>query len=497
MSLLGIDLGSSSVKGVVFDYSGKQLASASCGYTTLRKQNRAEADPDEIWTAVKKTIKSLSEDKSAGDIEALAISSHGETIIPVDREGKAVGNAIMNSDNRAHKELEMMEKIIDKRRLYGITGVPMHTMFSLLKIMWLKENKPDAFGKTAKFLSVGDFIISKLGAGFYTDYSLADRTMCFDINKLEWSDEILLAAGLKKDLFAEAVASGKTCGSISKQAAKELGLKDNVVIAVGGHDQPCGAFGAGAYRNKDAAVSAGTYESLNIITDEPKNNDEAYRYKFNSYPHVVEGKYINLGFFPAGFATSWFIDEFCYEDKVNAQKEGLSVYEYIDSRLDKANFSAHYFLPYLVGSGTPHWDADVSGALLGLSPSTSRYDVFKSIFEGIAFELNWNLRELQNIIGDIKDIRISGGNSRLDFSVQLRADICGRSFTRVNTVETVCLGAAMFAGMAVGVYKDYEDAVSNTVNTGRIFESCEEKNEMYSGKFEQYKKIYGAVKDIK
>lgn len=498
MSLLGIDLGSSNIKGVVFDHQGSRLSEASSSYHVERIwENGAECDADEIWQSTERVIRELAKNPLSGEIEALAISSHGETFIPVDSKGDPAGNAIMNSDNRASEELAQLLKLFGKKQLYSITGVPAHTMFAVFKIMWLKHNRPEVFVRADKFLSVGDFVLSKLGAGFYTDYSLADRTMCLDIRKRIWSEKLTQAAGLKNNQLPEIVASGSPLGNIPAPIANSLGLKDKVLLAMGGHDQPCGAFGAGAYDDRQANISAGTYECLSVVTNEPMNTRQAYAYCLNSYPHVVEGKYINLAFFPAGFATNWIFDEFCFEDKIIAKETGKSFYQYINEKIESVPPSDNYFLPYLVGTGTPYWDAQAKGALLGITPGTSRYQVIKSIYEGIAYELKLNLGNMEKIIKEIKDITISGGNSRFDFSIQLRSDIIGKRITRLDTSEAVCKGAAMLAGIALGVYSGYEDAVKKTCGNGKEFIPNPVMNDVYQKKFLEYKKIYHSIKPIK
>lgn len=495
MGLLGIDLGSSSVKGVVFDYSGRPIASAARSYETLRREpSAAEADARQIWEAAAGVIRELA--GGTEPIAALAVSSHGETFIPVDAHGEPVGYAIMNSDNRAVKEIRQITKELGERELYAITGVPAHPMFALPKIMWLKKHQPEVYAKAARFLSVGDYILSRLGAGFYTDVSMASRTFGFDINRRAWSEDILTAAGLKRSQLAEITESGSRCGTVPHKIACILGLRDGVVLALAGHDQPCGAYGSGAYRSGDAAVSAGTYESVNAVTDAPGNNDRAFAFRANSYPHVVPGTYINLAFFPAGFSTSWFVDEFCHADKEQASKLGVSVYEYLGSHM-AGQPSSQLFLPYLVGSGTPYWDPSVRGALLGITPGTGRHDVFRAIFEGLAFELKLNIENMERIGIRLDDMVISGGNSRLDFSVQLRADVTGKPFARIDTAETVCKGAAMLAGVASGVYADYEDAVKKTTAARELFTPRAEISRQYEKPYANYKKIYRAIRTIR
>lgn len=494
MGLLGIDLGSSSVKGVVFDIKGRPKATAARSYDTIRPAvNAAEADPNRMWEAAAEVIREL----AAGlePVEAIGVSSHGESFIPVDAHGEPAGRAMMNSDNRAVSETRQIVKAIGERELYALTGVPAHPMFALPKIMWLKKNRSEVFACAAKFLNPGDFILSKLGAGFFTDPSMAGRTFAFDINKRTWSEDILSTAGLKASQLSEIMESGSRCGTVPHGIAQSLGLKDGVVLTLAGHDQPCGAFGSGAYRDGDAAISAGTYESVNAVTEVPLNNDDAFDYRANSYPHVVPGTYINLAFFPAGFSTTWFVNEFCHADKEEAAKLGIGVYEYLGSHIAEQP-TGQLFLPYLVGSGTPYWDPFVRGALLGITPTTGRHDVFRVIFEGLSCELRLNIENMEHIGIRLSDLVISGGNSKLDFSVQLRADVTGKRLARIDTPETVCKGAAMLAGVAAGIYADYEDAVKRTAAAQQMFEPREEMAHQYEKQYKKYKKIYRAIRNI-
>ena len=325
----------------------------------------------------------------APDIEAICAGSHGETFIAVDSDCRPVYCAVMNADNRATKEAKSWEKIISRRELYKITGVPLHPMFALNKIMWLKNNKPDVFSRSDMFLSPQDYIIGRLGITPLIDYSLACRTMALDINRHVWSDEIIKESGINKDKFPECVPSGTVAGAISNDTAKMLGLKKSVKIIVGGHDQPLSSFGCGVIERGQVSDSAGTYESLAAISDQPKNNDTAYKYSLNSYCHVLNGKYITLAFFPAGLATSWFVDEFCYEDRENASKEGISEYLYISERLPEGP-TGICMTPHLIGSCNPYWDPRARGTVYGLSPDTSRHKLFKALYEGLALELSLN-----------------------------------------------------------------------------------------------------------
>lgn len=494
MALLGLDVGSTSIKGVVFDERGNIKAQSSAQFKTQWHENAAEADAEMMWNTTVEVIKSITQ--KSPDIEAICVGSHGETYIPVDADCKPVYFAVMNSDNRAVIESEFWEKNIGKRNMYAITGVPLHPMFSINKIMWLKNNKPNVFARAKMFLSPGDYILGRLGVAPLTDYSLAGRTMAFDINQCGWSDDILKEAGVQKNMLPESVPSGTIAGTIKSDMANMLGLNKGVIAVVGGHDQPLSALGCGAIGEGHVSDSAGTYECLAAISDTPKNNDAAYEYNLNSYCHVVNKKYITLAFFPAGFATSWFIDEFCGEDRQRAKEDGISVYEYLSQKIQKEPTDI-CVTPHFVGSCNPYWDMRARGVIYGLAPDSSRHRLFKAVYEGLALELSLNVQALSQVCGEFDFIRISGGNAKWPFSLQLRADITGKSFYSMDTTQTVCKGAAMLAGIACNVYRDCADAVQKTVQTDKKYKPDKDVLESYGRQRAMYRALYPSLDKVR
>lgn len=216
MSLLGIDLGSSSCKGVVFDYNGEVLEKCTREYYPYSPApEMVEMDPEIFLHAVVNVITNLSNMIPSETIEALSISSHGETFIAVDSHGKAIAPAVMNSDNRAVQQVKRWEQNIGNEKIYQITGLPPHPMFSINKIIWIKENIPDIFNRTKRFVSVGDYILMKMGLQPYTDYSLASRTMAFDIKNRKWPEEILNYVGIKAEKLSIPIPSGIIAGKLS------------------------------------------------------------------------------------------------------------------------------------------------------------------------------------------------------------------------------------------------------------------------------------------
>jgi len=496
MSLLGIDIGSSSCKGVVFDHSGKELARESQSYFTINAgPSMVEMDATTFRDAAFSIIQKLSAQVVNDPIEALAISSHGETTILVDKSGNPTGHAIMNSDNRATEEIAWWEETFGRERIYQISGVPLHTMFSLNKMMWLRKHKPEVFEKTDRFLSVGDYILVQLGLPHYTDYSLASRTMAFDINKRCWSEEILRHCGIPKEKLGIPVPSGTLAGRLSNKMASQLGLKAGVAVALGGHDQPCGALGAGAIHAGDVSDSAGTYECMAAVSDRPMNSPKALAYSLNSYCHVVPNKFVTLAFFPAGVVSNWYVTQFCGEDKIIAQQEERDFFGMLAENALKHSPgpTGVCVTPHFLGSCTPYWDVRARGVMAGLTPNITRYHLFKAIHEGIASELAINVEALEEVMGSFSSMSICGGNSRLPFTVQLRADLTGKAIRLLQSDEAVCLGAAMLAGISVGIYKDAADAVKQAVRFEKTVFPNVENQAAYKKQMEQYKLVYPAM----
>lgn len=500
MSLLGIDIGSGSCKGVVYTSEGHQLAKASQAYTPVRTGIAVvEMDPIVFRDAVFGVILQLSGQVQNDPVEALAISSHGETIIPVDDHGQALGYAIMNSDNRAVEEAQWWEKTFGIERIYEITGVPLHPMFSLNKIIWLKKNKPDLYAKTVKFLSVGDYLLMQMGFPALTDYSLASRTMAFDMRNRCWSQEILDHCGIPLEKLAVPVASGSVAGKLGAALAQTLGLREGTIVALGGHDQPCGALGAGAIKNGDVFDSAGTYECMAVVSDKPVNTAKALSFSLNSYCHVVPGKFVTLAFFPAGLVTTWFMEQFCYEDKLSALQSGSNLFDSMDDKVLK--FCPHptglCITPHFVGSCTPSWDIRATGVMAGFTPGITRYHLYKGIFEGIACELLLNTTAVEAVMGSFDSMRIAGGNARSVYTVQLRADITGKAFHILKNEEAVCLGAAILAGIAAGIYKDAADAVKKVVQIEKTIQPDVAAQATYEKQVNQYKTLYPSLEPFR
>jgi len=498
MGLLGIDVGSGSCKAVVFSESGAVLAKATREYEhppCSPKPGQFEIDADEFWHAAAHVIRSVAANVRP-PIRALAVSSHGETFVPVDAHSAPIAPAVMNADSRAVEQSDSWRDSLGENRIYEITGLPLHPMFSLNKVMWLKRHRRDAFDAAAKFVCVEDYVLLKLGMPAVTDYTIASRTMAFDIRRKQWSAGILDAAGVPESKLPEPVPSGTKVGVLPAGIAAGLGLPPGVLVATGGHDQPCGALGAGVIDAGGVADSAGTYECMTAASREPRNTARALAYSLNSYCHAVPDRYVTLAFFPAGVAVRWFVEQFCAGEQREAERRGVSVYDVLAERIP-AGPTGLCITPHFIGSCNPYWDVRATGVAVGLTPAITRHHVYKALYEGIACELALNAGVLEEICGRFDSITITGGGAASPFTVQLRAALAGKRVRTLQSMDAVCQGAAMLAGMAAGIYRDADDAVRQTVRTGEVVEPDPALATAYERQFRQYKAIFPALEGVR
>jgi len=497
MSLMGLDVGTTGCKAVVFDVEGNIISQAYREYPLLYPQpGWAELNMEVVLRKVEESIREASIQAKKDPVRALSISTQGEAFVPVDKEGNLLANGAVSFDNRGEEFSQWWRKTLGARKIMEITGMPLHPMFTLNKIMWLKKNHPHIYRKTWKFLCCEDLVIYKLGLPPTIDYSLASRTMAFDILKKRWSEEILSMVNMDKSLLPRVVPSGTLVGEIPQKIAGRLSLPSKVLVVTGGHDQPCGALGAGVREEGIAMEAIGTVDCIASIFNEPHLDEKMLENNFACYPHTVPEFYITLAFnFTGGSLLRWFRDTLGEQEKERAKKTGEDVYSIL---IDEASPepSPLYLLPHFATTGTPYMDSRSAGAILGLSLNTSKPDLIKAILEGISFEMKHNLALLEKIGIFVNELRAIGGGAKSRKWLQLKADLYNKRVASLKVSEAVSLGTAMLAGVAAGEYSSIEEAVKTTVKIKEIFYPQEKRARMYEEKFQIYKDIYPALRDL-
>ncbi len=495
MSLMGIDVGTTGCKVVAFDEDGAVLAQAGREYPLISPQaGWYELDPDQVWDFVCDCLREVNGQLARDPVSALSLSSQGEAMTPITREGAVLANSPISSDSRNRKQTAEMETALGAERIYQLTGQPMGTIYTLPKILWWRENAPEILKRTWKFLCYVDFVAYRLGVEPVIDYSMAARTLAFDVNKLDWSDELLEAGGVRRDQLARPAPSGTVIGEISRARADDLGFQGGVKVVTGGHDQPAGALGAGVLEPGRAMLSIGTTEALVTVTSRPRM--EMLDYHLSCYPHAAPGLFITLGGNQTGGRLlRWYRDELGAAERAIAESSGRDVYDVIVEQTDDAP-GRLLMLPYFVGSGTMHDDATATGALIGMTFDTRRADIVRAVLEGLTYEQALVLRRLHEIGVDIRHLTAIGGGSRSERWMQIKSDITNLPVSVLHTSEAASLGVAMLAGWATGVYASLAEAAEQLIKVRKTFRPRARHNAHYQRQLTIYGDMYQALRPV-
>ena len=495
MSLLGLDIGTTGCKAVAFDPEGGMLAHAYREYPLLHPQpGWSELDAENLWLKVKEIITEVNSRLASDPVDALSVSSQGEAVIPIDKTGRPLYNFSVSFDHRTVVQAEWWKKNMGAGEIFKITGIPLHAMHTINKIMWFKQCRPDIYEKSVKFLCVEDYINFKLTGEYTTDWSLAARTMAFDVVKNKWSTRILTKSGIEERLLPAAYRSGAPIGNISGGLTGELGFKKNVLVACGGHDQPCGALGSGIIKSGMAMNATGTSDVICPAFDKPILTASMLKNSYSCSPHVNPGQYVSIAFnLTGGLLLRWYKDVFCDKEKILAEKNNRDVNEIIIERASD-NIRSLYFLPHFVGAGTPSLDSHSRGALVGLTIDTTKEDISKAVLDSVNYEARLNIEHMNRAGCKIREMRAIGGGARSERWLQMKADTFGMPVSSMRISEAASLGAAMLAGIATGCFAGGQEAVDKMVKVKRVYEPDSGKKAQYREKYEEYVKIYPALK---
>jgi len=491
---MGVDIGTSGCKAVVFGEDGAQVASAYREYDLVSPSpGLAELDSDLV---IKRCFEVISD--VAGkcpDIRGFGISSQGEAFTPLDAKGKALCNALVSSDVRAVEYAKKWPKTFGEKKLYRITGHTAHPMFSLFKLLWLRDRRPDVWKKAARYLCFEDLLQLRLGLDPAMGWPLAGRTMLFDVRTHKWDPEILEAVGLVPEQLARPLPSGSVAGTISRAIARRLGLGRNVIVVAGGHDQSCGALGAGVTAPGVAMYATGTVECIAPAFSEPILTEGLRKSNLCTYDHTVSGMYATVAFsLTGGNILKWFRDQFGAEEVRRAHAGGRSAYDLLLAEAGD-DPSGLLVLPYFTPSGTPYFDTSTNGAILGLRLSTTRGEVLRALLEGVAFEMRLNLEILDQSGCKVSELRAIGGGAKSPVWTQLKADVIGKPITALNETEAGCLGVAMLA-MAADTGTSVKKLSGQMVTPSRTFVPDPERGSHYNQQFAAYKRMYPVLKEL-
>lgn len=497
MSLLGLDVGTTGCKATVFSHEGSVLASAYREYPLISPEpGWAELDSARVWEDVKACLGRVAAETKHDPITALAVCCQGEATTPLDEHNNILDHSPVSFDARTAGLVSWWEENVGRERIFEITGQPLAPLFTALKLQWMKQNKPKIFSKVRKFLCYEDFVCHQLGLEPVTDYTVAGRTMFFDVQKHDWSEDLLGKVGLTPGHFARIAPSGTVIGTIPNRKSDELGLPRGIQVVTGGHDQPCQTLGAGVIDPNVASYGIGTVECIVPAFSQPVLNRTMLDNNICCYDHVYRGLYIALVYnFTGGVLFRWYRDTFGEMEKMEAEKSGEDVYNILSKEAAEGPTNL-LVLPHFTSTGVPFFDSNSRGAILGLTLGTTKGEIIRAILEGITMELRFCVELLGKAGVPINELRATGGGSKSDYWMQIKADIMGRPVRVPAVTEASSLGCAMLAGTATGVYGSLSEAVEQVVKTGKSFEPIEKNVAYYNDRFGLYMEIYPKLKDL-
>lgn len=490
--LLGVDIGTSGTKSVLFDEEGKTLASAVVEYPLYQpKAGWAEQEPEDWWNAAADSIKAvlLKSGVRSGEIAGVGLSGQMHGLVMLGKNGKVLRRAIIWCDQRTDKECAEMTEKVGAKRLIEITANPAMTGFTASKILWVKNNEPEIYEKCAKILLPKDYIRYMLTGEFAAEMSDASGMQLLDVPGRRWSGEMLDKLGIDGDLLAPVYESVEVSGRISKSAAERTGLAEGTSVVGGAGDQAAGGVGNGIVREGVLSATIGTsgvvFAHTDKITIDPKG-------RVHTLCHAVPGCWHIMGVTQAaGLSLKWFRDNFCTPEIETAKQMGIDPYVLMDKEAaaSPAGCDGLIYLPYLMGERTPHLDPDARGVFFGLSARHTRRDMLRAVMEGVGYSMKDCLEIIKGLDIPVREVRASGGGGRSPFWRQMLADMFGKAVTTTNSSEGPALGAAILAGAGTGIYASVAEGCDIAVKP----KSCQKADKAAS---ERYKKYYAVYKDL-
>lgn len=503
MYFVGLDIGTTGCKAAIFDEQGNPFGKCYEEFDIICRQPVwAEQSPAVVWSAVKRVLKeAVRQAKEKGveaqEIVALSTSVLGEEVMPVDRDFHPLRDAILGMDYRADAETKELTASVPAAEIYDITGFPPHPMGSLPTILWMRKHEPELLDRTHKYVTFTEYVMKRLGAEEGTiDYPQAGRTMAFDIGEKRWSDRLLSAAGMTRDMLCKAVAPGQVVGHLSKAMAEELGLTEQLELVAGGQDQTCAALGAGLIDESIGMDSHGTVEGIGVMSRQKVTGPSALSAGVSCYAYTIPDRYFLMSSSQVGgLLLKWFKNNFSLAEVLEAESRGMNVYDVMTEHAPKGP-SNIMVLPHFIGSGPPWNDLDSKGAIVGLTIDSTRHDVVKAIMDSLTYEFKINLLYYEQMGFDLREMRVVGGASKSSFWMQLKANILDRNVSTLKEKDASCLGAAMIAMCSKGVYPSCEDAARACVKVDRVYQPDSTQTEAYERAYRKYIHLYDALKDF-
>lgn len=483
MNIGGLDVGTTGCKLTAYDDKGNFIYSSYKEYEVSRHSGEHEIDAGVIFDAVCGVIRDVSKECT---LSAIGVTTFGETFVMIDEKDLVLLPSMLYTDPRGEEECAELCKSLGEKKIIEIAGTKPHQMYSIAKVMWIKKHKPEVYEQASKVLLMEDYIVYMLTGNACIDYSLAARTMAFDISKKCWSDEIFAASGIDKKLFSTPVPAFNVAGLMKSELKEQLGIEEDIKIINGAHDQVASAVGAGVFSVGNAVDGTGTVECITPVFNKIPTDEKLYNENYSVVPYVFDGTYVCYAFsFTGGASIKWYRDNFAKEKS----------YKELDNSVSNEP-TGILVMPHFAGAATPYMDNSSKAAMIGLTLEHTNADIYKALMEGVTYEIMVNIERMENVGIVPEKLYATGGGAYSDVWLQIKADILNRPITALAAKEAGTCGTCMMVGVAVGLYENLDKAKEIFVKEKKTFYPNSDNVEKYKTYYNAYKKIYDSVRPI-
>ena len=494
--ILSLDLGTTAIKVILFRANGEVVGKSTQEYTLLTPTALAVELPVETyWAAFKKGISEVlaQSSVSASDIKVVGISAQGETLIPVDKEGQPLMNAIVWLDNRAQEEANILANHFTSQHVYHVTGqVEIVPTWPASKIFWLSRNAPHIYKRVAKYLLIEDYFIHRMTGKYVCEGSLICSTVYWDIIKKVWWKDMLDFLGVAEGQLPEIRESGEPVGPILPKIATELGLSPETLVATGALDQACGAVGVGNITPGITSENTGAALAICATVERPLFDPKG---RMPCHYQALPDTYMAHTFTTGGMMLRWFRDGFCQPEINVGSLCGIDSYDLLGREVESIppGCNGLVMLPHLQGAMAPESNPKAKGVFYGFTLHHGKPHFARAIMEAIAFGIRRNLDVLEDLKINVSEIRSLGGGSRSLTWSQIKADVTKRPVYTMMNEEAACLGAAILAGVAAGIYPSLKEAVGKMVSPKSRLDPNPANYEAYDRAYERYRGLYESL----
>lgn len=495
--LLGIDLGTSACKTALFDLDGHVLAQENESYPVYYPHpGWAEQEPEEWWQAICKAVRRMLSDSGIEPerIAGVGIDGQSWSAIPVDKEGNVLARTPIWFDTRASEICKKLGQEIGEDKIFELCGNPLKPSYTLPKILWFQQEQPEIYAKTVCFLQSNSFIAYRLTGVLSQDKSQGYGLHCYDMRKGCWDEEMCRKMGINLSLLPPIYDCHQVVGTVTEKAAKECGLRVGTPVVAGGLDAACGTLGVGVLHDGETQEQGGQAGGMSICTSEYRAEPSLILSN-----HVIPGCWLlQGGTVGGGGVCRWMEAELCAAERETARQNGTNSFQELDRSAESVppGSDGVVFLPYMAGERSPIWDENAKGVFYGLDFSKSRAHLLRAGLEGVAFSLRHNLDVAEKVGAHVSVLRSMGGAANSRLWTQMKADITGKKIVVPASDTATTLGAVILAGVGVGLYQSFEEAVERTVTIQREHFPNPENAAVYQKNYEIYLELYQQLKPV-